>query len=164
MLTTFFIALVTAAAPPFDPERQALAYLAREVPRWAPEHRCYSCHNNGDAVRALAAASRLGRPVKPEALADSLRWLARPAGWDRNGGEGPFSDKRLATLHFAAALAELDGAAMLKERPALAQAARRVAALQEPDGRWRVAPDVTVGSAITHGNILATHLATRTLR
>ncbi len=166
MFATFLVIFSSApgAAPPFEPERRALAYLTREVPRWAPEHRCYSCHNNGDAVRALATALRLGRSVKSESLADSLRWLARPAGWDRNGGEGPFSDKRLATLHFAAALAELDGAGLLKDRRALAQAARRVAALQERDGPWRVVPDGTVGSAVTHGNVLATRLATRTLR
>jgi hypothetical protein len=31
------------------PERRAVAFLTREVPRWSVENRCFSCHNNGDA-------------------------------------------------------------------------------------------------------------------
>ncbi len=40
-------------------EARAIAYLATEVPAWRQAHPCYSCHNNGDAARALVAA--LGR-------------------------------------------------------------------------------------------------------
>ena len=62
----------------FTGEYRALAYLAREVPRWARENKCYSCHNNGDAARALYKAVRLGEPVPREALQDTSRWLRRP--------------------------------------------------------------------------------------
>src|SRR5438067_88527 len=68
------------------PEARALAYLAREVPRWSSGNHCYSCHNNGDAARALYAAIRLGRAVGAGSTADTDRWLARPEGWERNGG------------------------------------------------------------------------------
>jgi len=165
--------LLTAAALAGDgspvrkgptPEGRALAYLAREVPRWSADNKCYSCHNNGDAARALYAARRLGLAVPDKALADTTRWLSRPAGWDHNGGEGPFSDKKLARLQFAAALAEAVAADVVKERAPLAQAAALVAALQHKDGSWPVEAEGTVGSPVTHGTALATHLARRTLR
>ncbi len=41
-------------------EARAVAFLSREVPRWSRENHCYSCHNNGDAARALYQASRAG--------------------------------------------------------------------------------------------------------
>src|SRR5437879_5357235 len=59
-------------------ESRALAYLAQEVPHWARENKCYSCHNNGDAARALYTAVQLSYPVPPKALADTSRWLERP--------------------------------------------------------------------------------------
>src|SRR3954447_21847445 len=91
-----------AAAPP---EQRAAAYLSQEVPKWARENHCYSCHNNGDAARALYQAARSGRRVDQRALADTTGWLLQPAGWDHNGGDGPFNDKRLARIAFTAALA-----------------------------------------------------------
>src|SRR5437667_8821460 len=107
MSAVLFATLLTlGAAPDASPEARALAYLAREVPRWSAENKCYSCHNNGDAARALYRALRLGEPVPAGAVADTSRWLSRPAQWDHNGGEGPFSDKQLARIQFAAALVE----------------------------------------------------------
>src|SRR4051812_41648464 len=117
---TLFLAVVTggvgaAAAPPvISPEERALGYLAREVPSWSKDNGCYSCHNNGDAARALFVAVRLRRRVPSAALADTTRWLQRPGDWDRNGGEGPFSNKKLARLQFAAALVEAHSAGLVK--------------------------------------------------
>src|SRR5579885_2425391 len=101
-----------AAAP--TPEERALAWLAREVPAWAAQNRCYSCHHNGDGARALYRARRLGLDVPARALDDTTRWLLRPEGWDKNGGEGPFSDKKLARLQFAASLVAADEAGLVK--------------------------------------------------
>src|SRR5713101_2057021 len=70
-------------------ESRALAYLAQEVPRWSRENKCYSCHNNGDAARALYTGVRLSYSVPPRALHDTSRWLEQPQQWDHNGGEGP---------------------------------------------------------------------------
>ena len=50
-------------------EARAVAYLAAEVPRWRREHPCYSCHNNGDAARALIAASSRGYRARDDATA-----------------------------------------------------------------------------------------------
>src|SRR5438132_9413935 len=105
------------------PESRALAYLAGEVPRWHRENKCYSCHNNGDAARALYTATRLSFPVPPELLHDTSIWLQRPGQWDHNGGEGSFSDKKLARIQFAAALVEAVSAGYLKDNRALIQAA-----------------------------------------
>src|SRR5438046_8654969 len=108
-------------------EQRALSYLAQEVPRWARENKCYSCHNNGDAARALYTAVRLAYPVPSKALADTTSWLAKPESWDRNGGEGPFSDKGLARLQFAAALVEALDAGLLQDRSTMIKAAEVIA-------------------------------------
>ena len=70
MRTTFLISMfglllcsIGISAQSTDPNKTAIAkgvdYLKIEVPKWKAEHPCYSCHNNGDATRALLiAASR----------------------------------------------------------------------------------------------------------
>jgi len=126
--------------PPSTPEERAVAFLVREVPRWPRENHCFSCHNNGDAVRALYVASALGFQVPPSALADTTAWLRRPDQWENNKGDPGFSDKRLATIQFAAALA----------------AARKLAPEQNANGAWLIEPVSALGSPATYG----THLAT----
>ena len=61
------------------PEARAVAFLSREVPRWSRENHCYSCHNNGDAARALYQASRTGIP-RSRGGARGYDPLADPAG------------------------------------------------------------------------------------
>jgi hypothetical protein len=149
------------------PEARALAYLAREVPRWSRENHCYSCHNNGDAARALYEALRSGvdPPVPAAALADTTRWLTRPEGWDRNGGEGPFSDKRLARVQFASALSAAVAAGAVADRGPLDRAAGRLADDQAADGSWPVEGDaVAPGSPAGYGRALATFVAREVLR
>src|SRR5262249_28619783 len=146
------------------PEDRALAYLSREVPRWSAENKCYSCHNNGDAARALYVAYRQSHWFPAKALADTTRWLGRPQGWDHNGGEGPFSDKVQARLQFAAALVEAVDAGLIKDKDALARAAALVAEHQQPDGSWQIGAEGSLGSPATHGVALATSLARRTLQ
>jgi hypothetical protein len=158
---------ITAAAevPPTDgPEARALAYLVREVPRWSAENKCFSCHNNGDAARALYQAAALGDPVPDAALDETTRWLERPESWDRNGGEGPFSDKALARIQFTAALVDAIEAGRSKDRHALASAADRIVGDQSGNGSWRVDAEGNVGSPATYGPCLATVMARRSLR
>jgi hypothetical protein len=154
---------VSAEAPQPGAEERALAFLAREVPRWAAENHCYSCHNNGDAARALYAAVRLGLTVPRAALADTTRWLGRPDRWERNSPDGPFNDKKLARLQFAAALVEAADAGLVKDDGAPARAAELVAGHQDADGSWPIDADGSPGSPATHGRALATYLARRTL-
>jgi hypothetical protein len=143
-------------------EARAIAYLTREVPIWRREHPCYSCHNNGDAARALIAALGRAPGVKP-ALDDTLKWLAAPERWDTNGGgEGGADDKRLARIQFAhATTAAFAGA--LVPKTAVDSAAAIVAADQQPDGSWRLDSSDSIGSPATYGTALATAFARRTL-
>ncbi|MGH9657312.1 MAG: hypothetical protein ACRD96_02150, partial [Bryobacteraceae bacterium] len=77
-------ALLLAVGLAQSPEQRAIDYLSREVPRWSRENGCFSCHNNGDAARALYLARRKSYRVPDAALADTTAWLARPSQWDRN--------------------------------------------------------------------------------
>jgi Squalene-hopene cyclase C-terminal domain len=162
------LALILLAVGPAlgddSPEAKALAYLSTEVPRWSSEHHCYSCHNNGDAARALYAAVRLGRAVPLKATLDTDRWLARPEGWGKNGGDGPFSDKALARLQFASALASALDAGRLDDRAPLLRASAALAEDQGEDGSWKGEEQNQVGSPATYGRPLATWVARETLR
>jgi hypothetical protein len=144
-------------------ESRAVAFLAREVPAWSGKHKCYSCHNNGDAAKALYQAARLSYPMPAEALADTTRWLSRPGGWDDNKGDPAFSDKALARIHFSAALSEAIGANLVKDRTVLVEAASLIVEHQESDGSWKVEQPGNIGSPVTYGTCLATAIARQTL-
>ncbi len=147
-----------------DPaERKAVAFLAAEVPRWSRENHCFSCHNNGDAARALFSAKAAGIAVDPNVLADTLAWLTRPDGWERQGPDGPISDKRLARIEFSLALAAAVDAKVTDRRDALDVVARRLAADQAEDGSWPI-DDQGLGSPATYGRSLATALSARVLQ
>jgi hypothetical protein len=154
------------AGKPLQPEKaesRALAFLAREVPSWSVKHKCYSCHNNGDAAKALYQAVRLSYPVPAEALTDTTRWLSLPGSWDENKGDPAFSDKALARIHFAAALSEAMNAKLVKDREVLIEAARLVVEHQQSDGSWKVEQPGNIGSPVTYGACLATAIARQTL-
>ena len=155
---SLLLAAFTSILPAQTPEQRAVDYLSREVPRWSKENGCFSCHNNGDGARALYVAARHGYKIPAEALADTTRWLLKPADWDSNRANPGFGDKKLARIQFAAALAEFSG----DNREALTRAAESLLPYQEPDGSWQV--DVgAVGSPVTYGPALATYMARRTL-
>ncbi len=158
-LASFFL-----GAPPSEPEEKALAYLSVEVPRWSAENHCYSCHNNGDAARALFLAIQLGRSVPSKATLDTERWLIQPEKWEKNGGTGPFSDKRLARVQFASALAAAVKAGRVTDRSVLAGVARTLANDQAENGSWPIEEPGRVGSPATYGSALATWIAAETLR
>ncbi len=141
-----------------SPEDRALAFLAREVPAWHRDNHCHSCHNNGDAARALYLAIRQGRAVDWAAVDETTRWLAAPEGWEHNGGEGPFNDRRLARLQFTTALGAAVEAKLVKDRAPLERAAERLANDQEATGAWPIEGGST-GSPANYGRPLATVLA-----
>jgi squalene cyclase len=146
-----------------EPEQRALAFLVEEVPRWARENGCFSCHNNGDGARALYAAMRLGRAVPPAALAETTAWLREPSQWDSGPANPAFSDRKLTRIQFAAALAEAFEAGQVTDRRTLAEAAESLLPFQEPDGSWRVDAGAMIGSPATYGPALATYMALRSL-
>jgi hypothetical protein len=147
-----------------EPERKAVTFLAAEVPKWSREHHCFSCHNNGDAARALYRAKSLGLAVAPKALSDTTAWLERPENWDSNGPDSPFSDMRLARIEFATALLAAVESGRTEAVAPLERTAARLAGEQGDDGSWPIEDGGTVGSPATYGRPLATALTIRVLR
>ncbi len=154
-----------AEGPPGTPtpESRAIAFLASEVPRWPRENHCYSCHNNGDAARALYLAVGAGLPVPAGALAQTNRWLVEPKRWDHNGGEGAQSDKRLARLVFTSTLATAANVGSVKDPSAAELAAARLADDQCQEGFWPLEGEDSVSSPATYGRSLATFMARQAL-
>jgi len=153
-------ALAFAAALAFRlaATQRAVDFLSREVPRWSRENGCFSCHNNGDGARVLYVASHKGYRVPEGALTDTIRWLASPTEWDHNRGNPAFSDKKLARIQFAAALAQAP-----EPGPALVAAAASLLQYQDADGSWQADAGAAAGSPVTYGTALATYMARRTL-
>ena len=141
---------------------RAVAYLREEVPRWRSEHPCYSCHNNGDATRALIAASSRGFAIG-DALDDTLAWLSTPDRWAQNARRGSGSEELpLGRIQFASALASMVDTGRAKPA-ALAQAAELLVTHQQDDGSWRLSDTQLLGGATFYGTSLATAIASRTL-
>ena len=151
-------------SPNTDAEDRAVGFLMREVPAWSKDNGCFSCHNNGDAARALYAAERKGYRVPAAALADTTEWVKQPARWDQNKGDPGFSDKRLADIQFAASLLAAFETGRVRDRQPLEQAARKLAGGQSADGSWKIDAGNTLGSPATYGAPLATYMALRTIK
>ena len=150
--------------PERDAEKRAVAYLAQEVPNWPRENNCFSCHNNGDAARALYVAGTMSHAVPSAALEDTTTWLLRPLDWSEAKGDPGFSDLKLARIQFAAALTEAIQTNVVEDREPLVTAAERLLEDQEEDGSWDVDVPGVVGSPATYGDTLGTYMARRTLQ
>ncbi|MDA1277552.1 MAG: hypothetical protein O2960_26420 [Verrucomicrobia bacterium] len=146
------------------PEGRAVAFLAGEVARWPKENGCFSCHNNGDAARALYLAEQSGFHVSKSTLESTTDWLVHPERWDKNKGDPGFSDKCLARVQFAAAALSAIKSGVLADKRFVFEASALVAECQAADGAWRVIGSESIGSPVTYGNLLLTHMALRTLR
>ena len=155
--------LVASQPQDASPEARSVAFLSGEVPRWPVENNCYSCHNNGDAARALYTAIRLDYTVEPEALRDTTAWLQNPAAWDDNALGLEFADTTLARIQFAGALVDAMGAGEIRDPVPLAQAAELIAADQSASGSWPLDTSGSIGSPATYGTALATWAALRVL-
>lgn len=107
-------------------EVKAIAFLAREVPAWSKNNGCYSCHNDGDAARALYAASRKGYAIPRGAFNATTAWVSRPDKWEENKGDPGFSDKILSSVQFASSLLAAFEAGQVKDRQSLEVAARKL--------------------------------------
>ena len=148
-----------------NPHAAAIArgvdYLKVEVPKWKAEHPCYSCHNNGDAARALIVAGAKGHDIGTS-LDDTLAFLKQPARWDQNKAPSGFDDKTLAKIQFAGALAvaERHGKAASTD---LEAAAKLLVADQQAGGSWQLDQSQSLGSPATYGTLVATWSARSTL-
>ena len=140
------------------PVARALRYLSAEVPQWRVSNGCFSCHNNGDGARALYAAG-----MRNEATS-TTEWLRSPSEWGKSKMDGGSSDKTLALYQFTAALTSAVEAGAIHDRTALREAARQLAAVQSPNGAWRVEDEGEApGSPVTWGTTLATYFGRRSL-
>lgn len=144
-------------------EQRVVQFLQREVPAWHRDNGCFSCHNNGDAARALYRASRLGYALPKKTLADTTRWVSQPDRWDHNQGDPGVSDLRLADLQFAATLTAARESGIRITSSAMHAAGARLLKGQATDGSWPVDEGNAVGSPATHGTALATLVAFQTL-
>lgn len=147
-----------------QPLLRAVVYLQGEVQQWPVQHHCYSCHNNGDAARALFAARSAGITVPPQSLNRTSNWLAKPGNWKNNGGDQRFSDQRLAQFQFSLALAAAHRAKVLSDPLPLLKAAKATAKQQQPDGSWALNTGGIVASPITYGRHLGTALGKNLLQ
>jgi hypothetical protein len=141
---------------------RGVAYLSNEVPKWRAEHPCYSCHNNGDAARALLVASAKGHDIGTS-MDDTLAFLKQPALWEQNQTrDGSGDDKALARIQFASALAvaQRHGKAASTDMEA---AATLLVADQQADGSWTLDESQSLASPATYGTIIATWLARASL-
>jgi len=150
--------------PALVAERKGVEFLSKDVPAWRKENGCFSCHNNGDAARALYLASRKGYRIPAAVLASTTDWLARPQQWDHNKGDPGFSDKRLADVQFASALVTAMDTDHVQSKEPLAIAAKRLLKQQAADGSWSIDVQSTLGSPATYGAPLATHTAIKILK
>ena len=156
--------LVAAQSEDSSPEARAIAFLAGEVPRWPVENNCFSCHNNGDAARALYTAVGQDYAVEAEALRATTAWLQDTAAWDDNALGLEFADQTLARIQFAGALVDAMRADQVRDPVPLIDAAALVAADQTDDGSWQLDSSDSIGSPATYGQALATWAALRVLR
>ena len=101
--------------------------------------------------------------VPQAALAETTRWLIRPADWEHNGGDGPFNDKRLARVVFTATLDTAVATRWVQDRSVFLRAAQRLVLDQAADGSWPLEGDDATGSPATYGRPLATFLARQAL-
>ena len=155
--------LAAADEPSSQHERKALDFLARETAAWPAANKCFSCHNNGDAARALYAAVAGGFDVPAERLRETSDWLVRPADWSKAEIPAEYRDDRLSAIQFGAALVSAIDAGAVTDRESLVAAAESVAGHQDADGSWRVDASGQAGSPVTYGAALATWSARRTL-
>ncbi len=144
------------------PLARAVDWLSRQSELWPREHRCYSCHDSGDAARAILASGPRAPQVQ-DRVKSTFDFLLHPSRWDENGPKGPFSDKRLARLSFSFALATAVETRAVEGKSALVEAATALVSLQDPDGSWSLEGVEDVGSPATPGRPLATLLARDTL-
>ena len=163
-IAVWAVHLAATQPPDMAPEARAIAFLAGEVPRWPAENNCFSCHNNGDAARALYTALGLDYAVEAAALRETTAWLQNPAAWDYNALGLEIADKTLARIQFGGALVDAMLAGEIRDPAPLDDAVALIAADQFDDGSWPIDTSGSIGSPATYGRALATWAALRAIR
>ncbi len=151
---------ITAQGETSAPLTQARAYIIQEANAWYPENNCYSCHNHGDAVRALLLNDPDGTQLQSPAWDPFWQWLADPKQWMSDAAPESRESPILVRIQFGALLA----VAQQNQRISLSPNKQRrfiqtLSDLASSDGYWAVEPTSQIGSPVTYGNPLATAMA-----
>ncbi len=142
------------------PSQKAFRYLASESLQWARDNKCYSCHNNGDAARALFLTASDSNEFSNPQWNELFSWYRKPEGWiDATNSDLDLSPT-LGLVQFGAA-----SRSALRHAPSFSRATdasrlqSRILAAQHEDGFWRVESEGQIGSPGTYGNVLGTLMA-----
>jgi hypothetical protein len=147
-----------------DALARGIQYLSRAVPEWPRENKCHSCHNNGDAARALYRAVEIGDAIPAGVLEENDVWLRHPERWQAEKGDEPFHDAKLARLQFTLALSAAFQAKRIEDRTIIDQAVDTIAREQDDQGAWSLVSPDDPGSPTTYGRALASALIVEMLR
>ena len=151
---------IAAFSPAID---RAVTSLGADVPRWHAEHGCFSCHHDGDGARALIVAHRAGHEQHAGSLHKTLAFLESPSIWRENGADGPFQDRRLATVQFSTTLGAAVASGLLDFPPLLASI-ELLLAEQAPSGTFATVVPGVLGGPTSWGSAWATAQALSTMR
>ncbi len=157
-----------SATPGESALTRATEFLAREHASWPKKNGCFSCHNTGDAARALFAAQASGRRVPRGIWPETLPWLRAPARWGKSVVTDEFDDPELARIQYASALreaiaADAFGANRAAANEALRTAARDLRGAQHAEGSFAGGSENLVGGPTAYSSTLATYLAAAVL-
>jgi hypothetical protein len=158
------LAVMAILVNPDPTETRAIEYLAKEVPAWRAANGCFSCHNNGDGVRALIAARDAGAIFDASILEQSLDWLREPSQWHQQSPAPQQSDQNLARIQFASALSAATVAGLVPDPSSLPKAAEMLAADQDSDGSFHPDGPESLGGPTTYGRSLSTWTVIQVLR
>lgn len=140
---------------------RARRYLIAEEAAWRKDHRCFSCHNQGLALRAVWLAER--QPSRLPADDPIARWVVEPGLWQVENRLGE-NDQSMADLLFARTALTAHRRGVIRLTPqTLQQIAQRVASHLETGDRWPSDATSPLASPLSLGPILGTHLACRVL-
>jgi hypothetical protein len=112
----------------------------------------------------LYLAHRKGYSVPAEALRTTTAWLRDPGQWSTVKSTAGSTDKNLARVQFASALAEAWRSGDLRDAAALRAGAGLLIANQAPNGSWPVDAGSLPGAPVTYGTTLASYLARSVLQ
>ena len=140
--------------------RRAFDYLLLESTSWSPDNGCFSCHNDGDAFRALLAYDKESQSLRAPQWQSLLNWFQRPEEWLKSKsaeiGESPI----LTFIQFGTARQAAQNAGWIEAEESVERTIRNeLLKTQSRAGYWQVEPDRTIGSPGTYGNALASFQA-----
>ena len=143
---------------------EATQYLKTEALSWRTENACFSCHNNGDAMRALFECSTSPLPFRTSQWKESLLWLEAPRKWKEANSTEVKLSPALAIIQFGNTMLAAEKKGLLSvDEDRHRRAANSLIETQHPEGYWALEAIGHLGSPATYGNQLGTAMALRVL-